>query len=232
MPALSEQDLAFVRESLPFWNSLTEMQKHLIEQNSLPCSYPAGGVLHDPDDCSGLFLIQSGQVRTYILSESGREITLFRMTRGGLCIFSATCALKNIRFDVTIEAVTPSEVILIPTRIFNELNKNSLAVNEYIGQQISARFSDVIWLLEQILFMSFDRRLALYFLKQSSLTGNDGLKTTHEQIAADLGSAREVVTRMLRYFQTEGIVRLARGRVEITDRKKLESIASQSDKEA
>lgn len=230
MSALSEPDLSFLKNYLPFWNSLNGIQKDLLQQNALHRSYRPGEILHEPEDCAGLFLIQSGQIRTYILSEAGREITLFRLARGELCVFSASCVLKNIRFDVTIEAVTASDVILIPTHIFNELKKNSLAVSESVGQLISSRFSDVVWLLEQILFMSFDQRLALYLVRQSSLTGSDTLKTTHERIATDLGSAREVVTRMLRYFQSEGIVHLSRGRIDITNRKKLEFISSQDTK--
>ena len=166
-------------------------------------------------------------MRTYILSEAGREISLFRMYPGELCIFSASCVLKNITFDVTIEAVQESQAILIPTNVYSELNQSSLAVSDYTNQLLSSRFSEVMWLMEQILFMSFDRRLALYLLKQSALCGSDQIQSTHEQIAKDMASAREVVTRMLRYFQSEGIVKLSRGTVTILDRKRLEVLSTQ-----
>ena len=90
---------------------------------------------------------------------------------------------------------------------------------------MASQFSDVMWTVEQILFMSFDKRLALFLLEQSSIEGSDTLKITQETIALHMGSAREVVTRMLRYFQGEGMVRLFRGGIELIDRAKLEQIA-------
>jgi CRP/FNR family transcriptional regulator len=134
--------------------------------------------------------------------------------------------LKNIRFDVFIEAAQDSETILIPTSVYKNLNQNSLAVSDYTNQLLSSRFSDVVWLLEQILFMSFDRRLAMFLLEESAISGGDTLTTTHEEIAKNMGTAREVVTRMLRYFQSEGLVRLSRGEVRILNRKGLEALSS------
>lgn len=224
---LNQTDLAFLRQSLPFWNKLSDREKKLIESTAALRSHPVGSSLHDgAADCSGLFVVKSGHVRTYILSDSGREITLFRLFQRDICIFSASCILKNIRFDVFIEAVENSETILIPTSVYKELNQNSLAVSDYTNQLLSSRFSDVVWLLEQILFMSFDRRLALALLEGSAISGEDSLSVTHEELAKNMGTAREVVTRMLRYFQSEGLVSLSRGKVKILNRKKLEALSS------
>ncbi len=223
---LNSHDTAFLQDILPFWNKLTPPQRQLIQSGSAPHNFRAKDIIHSgPDDCAGLYCIKSGQVRSFILSDTGREITLFRLFERDVCIFSASCVLKNIRFDIYSQAVEDSETILIPTAIYRDLNQNSLAVSDFTNQLISSRLSDVMWLLEQILFMSFDRRLAIYLLEQSSIDGSDRLKTTHEEIARNMGSAREVVTRMLRYFQSEGMVKLSRGEVELTDRKKLEKMA-------
>lgn len=226
--ALENSDVAFLREALPFWDRLQEREKRMIESASSIRTYPAGGSLHNGSaDCSGLFVVKSGQVRTFILSDSGREITLFRLFERDVCIFSASCMFKEIRFEVFIEAAEDSETILIPTDIYRELNRNSLAVSDYTNQLISASFSDVVWLLEQILFMNFDRRLALFLLDETAIQGGDSIRMTHEDIARNMGTAREVVTRMLRYFQSEEIVSLSRGTVRILDRKRLETLSRQ-----
>ncbi len=222
---LGKQELAFLREVLPFWGRLTDTQRETVGRKSALRHFPAGTPLHNgPNDCAGLYVIRSGQVRSYILSEEGREVTLFRLYERDVCIFSASCIMKNIQFDIYTQAVEDSDAILIPTPVYQELRESSLAVSEYTGQLLSSRFSDVMWLLEQILFMRFDRRLALFLLEHADENGR--LKATHEEIARDMGTAREVVTRMLRYFQSEGMVRLSRGQIALTDLKKLKKTAS------
>jgi CRP/FNR family transcriptional regulator, anaerobic regulatory protein len=227
--SLEQSDMKFLQDSLPFWEHLSEQDKNLIRSSASVRCHPAGSSLHNgAADCAGLFVVKSGQVRTFILSDTGREITLFRLFERDICIFSASCMLKNIRFDVFIEAVQNSETILIPTAVYNELNQKSIAVSDYTNQLLSSRFSDVMWLLEQILFMSFDRRLAMFLLEESAISGGDLLTITHEEIAKNMGTAREVVTRMLRYFQSEGLVKLSRGVIRILNRKKLETLSLQT----
>ena len=103
--------------------------------------------------------------------------------------------------------------------------EKSTAVANYTNELMASRFSEVMWLIEQVMFKSFDKRLAAFLLEESNIENSDRLEITHERIANHLGSAREVVTRMLKYFQNEGAVKLSRGAVEITDRKKLSEIA-------
>ncbi|HEX3018343.1 MAG TPA: Crp/Fnr family transcriptional regulator [Caproicibacter sp.] len=222
---INEREQEFLKQVLPFWGELTAEQQRAVKNGSASRHFSPGSVLHSgPGDCAGLFVIIKGQVRAYILSDSGREITLYRLFDRDVCIFSASCMMKDIRFDVHMQAVEETETILIPTPVYRELDQNSLAVSNYTSQILSSRFSDVMWLLEQILFMSLDKRLALHLIELSSISGNR-LKVTHEEIARDIGTAREVVTRMLKYFQTEGMVKLSRGEINLTDRKKLESLA-------
>lgn len=224
--AVEDEDLEFLKKVLPFWSKISSAQQEALREACLPLAYSAGSQMHrGSEDCIGLFVIKSGQVRTYILSDSGKEITLTRLFRGDVCIFSASCMMKNIRFDVFIEAVQPSSVLLIPTAVYEELNQSSLAVSDYTNQLLSSGFSDAMWVMEQVLFMSFDRRLALFLLEQSAIDSGDTLSVTHEEIANHMGTAREVVTRMLRYFQQEGLVRLSRGKIGITDRKGLSRLA-------
>ncbi|MDF1496126.1 Crp/Fnr family transcriptional regulator [Caproiciproducens sp. CPB-2] len=223
--AVTQKELVFMREALPFWHQLTQRQQTLLEQSVSGSSYGKGRRLHDgAQDCMGLILVLSGHLRAFILSDAGKEITIYRLFERDICIFSASCMLKNISFDIYIEAAEDSRILLIPTAVYNELNQTCLAVSNFTSQLISSRFSDVMWVMEQVLFMSFDRRLANFLLEQSAIAGSSTFSITHEAIAKNMGSAREVVTRMLKYFQSEGMVSLSRGGITITDPKKLERL--------
>ena len=134
---------------------------------------------------------------------------------------------RNIQFDVTIQAEKDCQFWIIPPDLYRSLMEASTAVSNYTNDLISSRFSEVMWLMEQIMWKSFDKRLAQFLLEESLLESSDILRLTHEKIANHLGTAREVVTRMLRYFQSEGMVSLARGVVELTDKEKLLSLQRQ-----
>jgi CRP/FNR family transcriptional regulator len=180
-------------------------------------------------DCLGLLLIRSGQLRVYTLSSEGREITLYRLFDHDICLFSASCVMPNIQFEVIIEAEKDAEMWVLPSCLFKDLMEESAVVANYANQLISSRFSEVMWLMEQIMWKSFDKRLASFLLEESVLEASTSLKITHEKIANHMGTAREVVTRMLRYFQSEGMVKLTRGTVELTDIKTLQAIAGHAD---
>ena len=171
-----------------------------------------------------MLLIRSGQIRAYILSAEGREVTICRFFEMDICLFTASCVMPNMQFDVFIEAEKDSELWVIPACLFQNLMDESLPVANYARGLITGHFSDLMWLMEQIMWKSFDKRLAAFLLEESNLEGSDSLKITHEKIAAHMGTAREVVTRMLRYFQSEGMVKLTRGTVDIVDRKRLAAL--------
>lgn len=210
----------------PIWDKLTPAQQKVISQSSQSRSVPRGTVLHNGSiDCLGLLLILSGQLRAYIISDEGREITLYRLFERDVCIFSASCIMRNIQFEVIIEAEKDSEIIVLPPHIYKKLMEESAAVANFSNQVMGSRFTEVMWLIEQIMWKSFDKRLASFLIEESVLDNTDSLKITHEKIANHLGTAREVVTRMLRYFQSEGLVKLSRGTIELTDKKRLEEIS-------
>jgi CRP/FNR family transcriptional regulator len=177
-------------------------------------------------DCLGLLLIRSGQLRVYTLSSEGREVTLYRLFEMDICLFSASCVMPNVQFEVVIEAEKDTKLWVIPSCLFKDLMNESAPVANYANDLISSRFSEVMWLMEQVMWRSFDKRLAAFLLEESALENSSVLKITHEKIAAHMGTAREVVTRMLRYFQGEGMVKLTRGAVEITDSKRLGNLAN------
>ena len=209
----------------PIWDKLTKSQQERISSASEFRKVKKGTVLHNGSlDCLGLLLIRSGQLRAYILSEEGREITIYRLFEMDICLFSASCVMPNIQFDIVIEAEKDSEIWIIPACLYKDLMEESLPVANYANDLISNHFSELMWLVEQIMWKSFDKRLAKFLLEESVLEGTDSLKITHEKIANHRGTAREVVTRMLRYFQSEGMVRLTRGSVDIVNRKALEAL--------
>ena len=209
----------------PVWDKLTRQQQEHLISVSHPLQVKAGTVVHNGSmECLGLLLIRSGQLRVYTLSDEGREITLYRLFDMDICLFSASCVMPNVQFEVMIEAEKDCDMWVIPSCLFKNLMEDSAPVANYANQLISSRFSEVMWLMEQIMWKSFDKRLAAFLLEESALEDSPCLKITHEKIANHMGTAREVVTRMLRYFQSEGLVQLTRGEIEITDAKKLRQL--------
>ena len=209
----------------PIWDKLTaEHQSRILETSEFQ-KFKAGTVLHRGSlDCLGLLLIRSGQLRAYILSDEGREITISRLFEMDICLFSASCVVPNMQFDIIIEAEKDTELWIIPACLYKDLMDESLPLARFSNDLITNHFSEMMWLIEQVMWKSFDKRLAKFLLEECALEGTDILKITHEKIAGHMGTAREVVTRMLRYFQTEGMVKLTRGTVEITDRKALQKL--------
>ena len=209
----------------PVWDQLNTAQKNRIRDSLITRQIKKGTMIHNGSmDCTGLLLVEHGQLRAYILSDEGREITLYRLFDRDMCLFSASCIMRSIQFDVAIEAEKNTDLWIIPAEIYKNIMEESAPAANYTNELMASRFSDVMWLMEQIMWKSFDKRLAAFLLEESTLEGSSTLKLTHEIIANHLGTAREVVTRMLRYFQSEGMVKLARGTVEITNAGKLRQI--------
>ena len=214
-----------LEDFFPFWQGLSEEWKARLTEAAVYRKIEKGTVVHSGSaDCLGLLLVCSGQLRAYILSEEGREITIYRLFERDICLFSASCMMRNIQFDITIEAEKDTEAWVIPPKLYRKLTEESAAAANYTNEVMGSRFSEVMWLMEQIMWNRFDRRLASFLLEESALEGSDSLLITHEKIANHLGSAREVVTRMLRYFQREGLVELSRGTICILSREKLAEI--------
>lgn len=219
---LNTNEILLFKKHLTFWDKLTDKQKDKIIKNTSVVRYQKDSSIHTADlDCVGLLLPKTGTLRVYILSEEGREITLYRIRSGSVCILSAACVLQSITFDVSIDAVTDCELLQLDSAVFLSIMQENIYVEAFAYKKATERFSDAMWAMQQILFMSFDKRLALFLLEETSKTGSQSLRMTHEEIAKYMGSAREVVSRMLKYFSSEGLVRISRGEILITDHKKL-----------
>ena len=217
------------QDYLPFWPQLSQDQQNSLTAAVNEVSFPSGTILNGGSkNCSGLFVVREGQLRAYTLSEEGREITLYRLFERDMCLFSAACIMNSLRVDVIISTEQNSNLLHIPPEIYKTLMSQSAAVANYTNEIMASRFSDVMWLLDQVLTKKIDSRLAAFLWEESQLAQQDTIKVTHEQIANHLGSAREVITRMLRYFQNEKLVKVNRGSITIIDRENLTKLAEAS----
>jgi len=209
----------------PVWDKLTTEEQTLLSGRVFEKKIPVGTILHQSGaDCMGLVLLRSGQFRAYILSDQGREITIYRLFDRDMCLLSASCIMRSIQFDISISAEKDTTFWIIPPEIYQSVMESSAPAANYTGEVMATRFSDVMWLMEQVMWRSLDKRLAAFLLEESTIEESLTLKITHEVIANHLGSHREVITRMLRYFQSEGMVRLSRGAIELTEPEKLEAL--------
>ena len=213
------------QDYFPIWNKLNTAQQDRIMSSLTDRNVKKGTVIYSGSlDCTGLFLVKSGQLRAYILSDQGREITLYRLFDRDMCLFSASCMIRSMQFEMTIEAEKDTELWMIPAETYKSIMEESAPLANYTNELMASRFSEVMWLIEQILWKSLDKRVAEFLLEEAAIEDTSRLKITHEAIANHLGSHREVITRMLRYFQNEGMVKLSRGMITILDEDKLEKL--------
>lgn len=206
----------------PFWSKLSDAEKELIKQTTYIETFNKGMLMHRTEDsCKGLMTILSGQLRTYILSEEGREVTLFRVNAGEVCVLSASCLMDTITFDVLIEATEDTEVLVLPTTTLNHIVQQNPYIELFLYKSATEKFSDVMWTMQQILFLKIDQRVAQFLWDEMVQKNSMTLSITHDEIAKNIGSAREVVTKVLKYMVKENVLELKRGAITILDKEKL-----------
>lgn len=209
----------------PFYSSLTQPEKDFLLQNTKTVSYQKNETVHGAlNECTGAIVVVSGCLRAYMISEQGREITLYRLYPGEICMLSASCVLESITFEVGVDAEEDSTCYIISGNALASLADKNLYVKNFALEIAVSRFSDVMWVMQQILFMSLDKRLAIFLWDEAIKSEESVIRLTHEQIAKHTGSAREAISRMLKYFSSEGIVEVLRGGIKILDKEKLRSL--------
>ena len=222
---MNEQELIELFDrTFPFWKSLSQIDKETMCRTARQVHFKKGINIHDGNECTGVILVKSGSLRLYMLSEDGKEITLYRIFAGEMCMLSASCVLETVTFDVFVDSEENSDCVVIGGCIFEDLSRRMPEVKIFALETALSRFSDVMWVMQQILFMSMDKRLAIFLIDESSKRGSDVITLTHEQIAKYMGSAREVVSRMLKYFSSEGLVEVSRGGIKILDKKRIREL--------
>ena len=219
-----QKKIELFEKTFPFWSKMSQIDQETFCRSSQQIDFKKGTNIHDGNECTGVILIQNGSLRLYMLSEEGKEITLYRLFPGDMCILSASCVLKNITFDVFVDAEENSRCVVVGGCAYEDLSRRMPDAKIFALETALSRFSDAMWVMQQILFMSMDKRLAIFLLDESAQSGSDTVKLTHEQIAKYMGSAREVVSRMVKYFSTEGLVETSRGGIRLLDKKRLRAL--------
>ena len=211
---LNKFDIDFLENHTQFYSKLTKEDKDIFNSKAIHVMYSKDDSLYFSDkNCNGFITVLSGSLRAFLTSEEGKEITLYRLEKGYSCILSASCIFKNIQFSINIDALENTEAIVLPSEYLQRFSQNNMSLNQYILDLTQSRFSEVMWIMQDIVFTSFDKRLIKYLESFNKKV----IKVTHENIANDLGTAREVVSRMLKYFEKEGMVKLSRGSITIID---------------
>lgn len=223
--AAAAAELARLVERLPFWNDLTEPEKEWVLRTAQLRTYGKGQAIHSGSrECLGMITVVSGSVRTYLVSEEGREVTLFRLHKGDPCILSASCVITQIDFETLMVAERDCRLLIVGSRVVARLAEQNIHFRCFMYELMMEHFSDVVWTMQEILFKGFDRRLAAFLVEEFRRTGSHEIGMTQEEIARQTSSAREVVTRMLKRFAAEGLIEYRRGSVTLKDMAGLRSM--------
>lgn len=223
---LNMDDIHFLENYIPFYAHLNMDEQNLLKKSANRLILTKGEYLSDKNDESrGFILVRSGRIRAFILSTDGREITLFRMVEKNVCILSASCLFRNLSFTVYLEVEKEGTIYLIPSTVIDELGHYNMKVKEYLLEHMTSRFSSAMWVMEQAVFDTLPKRIASFLLEQVLLENSHTLVITHEMIAKNIGSAREVVSRMLKDFEKSHILSTSRGKICIYDLEKLKLLA-------
>ena len=206
------EEIKEILEGLPFWEHLEKEERELLERESRKVFYPAGASVYSgAREC----------LRTYLLSDEGKEVTMYRLRQGDACVLTASCILPAITFDVEIEAQTDVEALLIPVGTLSKITKKNVYAENFVYKEAAKRFSDVVEALQQIMFLSLTQRVAAFLLDESAKNHSQLISVTHEELARQIGSAREAVSRILKQMAKKGYITLTRGEVKLENKEEM-----------
>ena len=219
---LDNEQFSRIRQAMPFLEKAEEYLINDLKKNAQFASIPAGhDVFVDGDRVDGIALLLSGVVRVYKIGETGREITLYRFGLGQSCILSANAIMSQKSFPAIATVEEDAEAVMIPADVFREwVNKYELW-REFVFDLLSERLSTVMTVVDEVVFKRMDRRVASLLLNQAKV--QNPMRVTHQEIAAELGSSREVISRILEDFSKESLIESGRGTIEVVDFDNLES---------
>lgn len=213
--------------ALPFFSSLSLPEQTLLCEHTRSLSFECGDLVHSGDGgCTGAILLRRGRIRAYMLSEEGREVTIYRLAAGDFCPLAAPCLIGTQGLAVTLEAECRTELELLEPGAFAELCRKNTTVENFMLRAVMLRFTEVMSAFRGILFGSLDRRLASFLVGEIDRHGGDTVYLTQEEIARYTGSAREAVSRRLKIFAAEGWIAVLRGGVKLLDTDALRALFS------
>lgn len=199
---------------IPFWQNLTSEEKALVSQRAITKKFSKNQLIsNNSSECLGIIFILNGGIRVSLISDEGREVTLYRAHAGEFCVSTASCVIHQLTFEANVSAEEDTTVLVIPSSVTARLMERNIYVRSFVFEQETERYSQTIWAIQQMLFKKFDQRLATYFIDAYQSTGKPEIKKTQEEIARDVNSAREVVARMLQEFAAKGLVEIRRGKI-------------------
>ena len=189
----------YLKETLPFFKDLNDEEKNELISKSFIGKYEKGELVHSKNSsCTGLLITMSGNLYD-------RDV----------CMLSASCAFQNITYDVNLEAQNDASAIIIDSSLLKKLSQSNINVMNYILSLTQDKLSEVMYVLEQATFFSLDERITDYLLEQGRYQDSNILYITHENIANELGSSREVISRILKKFEKEGKIEVSRGKIKL-----------------
>lgn len=223
---LSKTEYELLQSNLPFFTELTSAQKAALAAGTSTVHYADGALLNQNDrSCIGLILLIQGEFRVFMTSPAGKDITLFRLSEGTVCVLSAACVLDAVTFHISIRSEADSRALIVAPAVLKKLCTDNIYAKAFCYEKATERFSEVMWTMQQILFMKVDTRIAIYLWDESGRLDTDVVNATHDVIAHHIGSSREVVTRVIKYFEKEGILSPGRGKLTILNRDALKKLA-------
>ncbi len=210
----SSSDVRNGLSALPFWGALTAREKEIMQSCAQIRSYGKGELIYSKEqECLGLILVLSGTVRTFMLSDEGREVRLYHVNENDTDVLSASCVMNQIAFETQMVADTDCRLLIVPAVCLKTFKENNLHVRCFLFEKLGARFSDVMLKMQAILFTRLDQRIAQALLSRGSTT----VRITHEQLAGEINSTREAVSRILKDMERQSLIRLGRGQITLSD---------------
>lgn len=218
---MNSEQLAWL-EQFPQLLQMEPEAKAVLARHARIVEAPVGTIGYSEGmPCNAYVMRLAGQSRVYKISSSGREILLYRVAAGETCVLTTTCLLGRSDYPASTVVEEPIRDVIVPATVFHQLMVDSSVFRRFVMENYGALISDLIVLLDEVAFHSLDARLAKLLLEEPGAQIN----RTHQQLAAELGTAREVVSRQLKRFEQKGWVNLGRGHIEILDRASLDKMA-------
>ena len=199
---------------LPFVSVLTDEELQMMTQSAFLRPFSKGEVLHarSQTECLGLVMVLSGSLCASMMSDEGKQIQLYRIGSGEMCVFMARCVLNYLSYETVVEGEKAGTVLVVPTAVIERLMQN-MRVENIMNRMALQRCTQIMNALERVLFTRVDKRMIAYLLQESEKRQSRELRLTHEQLARDISSAREVVSRLLGQLSAKGLVSLGRGQI-------------------
>ena len=213
---LDENHFERISLALPFLQSASPQLIRDFKDNAYFAKIPSGrDIFVEGDQVDGIALMMSGVVRVYKLGETGREITLYRFGEGESCVITANAILNQQGFPAIAQVEQDAEAVMIPAEVFSNWVKQYDPWRDFVFSLVSDRLASVMEIVDEVAFQRMDRRVASFLLNRSEL--QNPILITHQEIANEIGSSREVISRLLQDFSNRELVRLSRGEIQILD---------------